>query len=212
MKRSNIILLLILCVAVAAAVWMIFRMEENDALPTDDPTATQAPTATPEATGFTVSATHEPTATPEPTVTASPTPEVTASPTPTPTSAPPVETSGSFRSDTDNMLNLVVKWEIIGSGVDRQLKLDAYAESYSLVTSQRTDDVLFTVNGNSSYASSGPIDLDSPADLVETLLGATIVDVGNSQEARVNVSWSFRGTYGGKDVDTITATATIPLE
>lgn len=214
MKKSNIVLLALLCLLVAAGVLLVFRMENNDAPPADDPA--QGGTAAPE-----VTATAEPTAsaTPEPTATAAPSPTATATPaptaeptaTPTPTPARMVDTSGTFRTDTGNWLNLVVKWELTGSGDDLSLQLDAYAESYSLTTNKRVDDVMFTVNGSSTYVSSGPIEVDSPAALVETLLGSATMDAGSGQEARVSVTWNFSGSYGGEDVGSLTASATIPL-
>lgn len=63
-----------------------------------------------------------------------------------------------------------------GSGGTKTLKLDTYVESYALVTGDRTSDVVFTVGGNVSYASSKAIRLDN-VPLTQTFLGSTSVDV-----------------------------------
>jgi|GEM_PF-1020112 len=212
MKRSNILLLLICCLLVAGGVLLILRMEAASgkrAAPTPTPviTASPEPTATPE---------PEVTPSPEPVPEATATPEQTAAPTEAPTETPVVvtptpeptpqrETTGSFRSDTGGWLNLIVKWSVIPNGEGTKLRLEAYAESYSIETYKRVDDVEFNVGGTVKYDSSGPLNVDSPSTLVENKLGSAVFDVTGGSSVNVKVTWHFRGTYGNKDVDTVEA-------
>ena len=219
MKKRYISLLLASCLLVVGAICLVFLAEGKNASQSGErganTTATPEPTATPEVTQppAEVTPTPEPTATPEPTPAPTPEPAPTATPEPTPSPTPvkAIETSGAFRSDTGSWLNLVVYWEIIGSGEEMQLQLDAYAESYDLITYQRTDDVVFTVNGGNTYASSGPITLEDSVGLTESLLGSSTVDLGKAADAKVSVTWYFMGVYGNKEIYSITAETTIPL-
>ena len=219
MKRSHILMLLITCLILAAAIAVIFFVEgpapqKKAAAPEPTASATQTPLPT---------ATPEPTATPSPEPTAEPTAEptpaptaeavTTAAPESTAASAPATQTasSGSFRSDTENWLNLVVRWSLIPDGEKTKLRLEAYAESYSLETYKRVDDVAFTVNGTTKYDSSGPLNVDSPHALVENKLGSAVFDVESGKDVTVNVSWHFNGTYGKKDIEFIKAEQTISV-
>lgn len=193
----------------------MFRISKNNASDTQnpgttatatpEPTATTPPTATPEPTGTPVS-TAVPTAVP----TATPVPTETPVPTVQPTAAPVQNQSGEFRSDTGTYINIVVKWTVTGSGGTKTLKLDTYVESYALVTGDRTSDVVFTVGGNVSYASSKAIRLDN-VPLTQTFLGSTSVDVTSGTDVPVNVTWHFNGTYSNQNIATIVAEDTLHI-
>ncbi len=100
-----------------------------------------------------------------------------------PTVVPAQDQSGEFRSDTGTYINIIVKWTVTGSGGTKTLKLDTYVESYALVTGDRTSDVVFTVGGNVSYASSRPSALTMS--LTQTFLGSTSVDVTSGTDVPV---------------------------
>lgn len=216
MRRSNILLLLLLCLLIAFAIFMIFRLEGanlREREPEQTPTATPSPTATP-----TPSPTPSPTAVPaapssEPAATVSPTntPAPTAAPTASPTPTPAYEMSGTFRSDTGTWINLVVHWKIVTVDGQRKLELTACSESYSLITYKRLNDVEFIVDGAVAYDSSGPIELDSMNTLVETELGSAVMNVTSGRDASVRVKWHFYGEYGNRQIDVITAEAAIPI-
>lgn len=216
MRRSNILLLLLLCLLIALAIFMIFRLEgaeksrnEPGQIPTSTPmpTATAAPTPTPEPTAIPVTPSPEPATTTVPT----PTPAPTAIPTPTPSPSPAYELSGTIRSDTGTWINLVVHWKIVTVDGQPKLELTACSESYSLITYKRVNDVEFIVDGAVIYESSGPINLDSMNTLVETELGSAVMNVTSGRDASVRVRWHFYGEYGNRQIDVITAEAAIPI-
>lgn len=215
MKKSAAPILILVFLLVAVGIFVVFRISKNNASDTQnpgttatatpEPTATMPPTATPEPTGTPVS-TAVPTAVP----TATPVPTETPVPTVQPTAAPVQNQSGEFRSDTGTYINIVVKWTVTGSGGTKTLKLDTYVESYALVTGDRTSDVVFTVGGNVSYASSKAIRLDN-VPLTQTFLGSTSVDVTSGTDVPVNVTWHFNGTYSNQNIATIVAEDTLHI-
>ena len=215
MKKSAAPILTLVFPLVAVGIFVVFRISKNNASDTQnpgttatatpEPTATTPPTATPEPTGTPVS-TAVPTAVP----TATPVPTETPVPTVQPTAAPVQNQSGEFRSDTGTYINIVVKWTVTGSGGTKTLKLDTYVESYALVTGDRTSDVVFTVGGNVSYASSKAIRLDN-VPLTQTFLGSTSVDVTSGTDVPVNVTWHFNGTYSNQNIATIVAEDTLHI-
>ena len=215
MKKSAAPILILVFLLVAVGIFVVFRISKNNdsdtqnpgttATATPEPTATTPPTATPEPTGTPV-----PTAVPTAVSTATPVPTETPVPTVQPTAVPVQDQSGEFRSDTGTYINIVVKWTVTGSGGTKTLKLDTYVESYALVTGDRTSDVVFTVGGNVSYASSKAIRLDN-VPLTQTFLGSTSVDVTSGTDVPVNVTWHFNGTYSNQNIATIVAEDTLHI-
>lgn len=215
MKKSAAPILILVFLLVAVGIFVVFRISKNNASDTQnpgttatatpEPTATTPPTATPEPTGTPV-----PTAVPAAVPTATPVPTETPVPTVQPTAVPVQDQSGEFRSDTGTYINIVVKWTVTGSGSTKTLKLDTYVESYALVTGDRTSDVVFTVGGNVSYASSKAIRLDN-VPLTQTFLGSTSVDVTSGTDVPVNVTWHFNGTYSNQNIATIVAEDTLHI-
>lgn len=215
MKKSAAPILILVFLLVAVGIFVVFRISKNNASDTQnpgttatatpEPTATTPPTATPEPTGTPV-----PTAVPTAVPTVTPVPTETPVPTVQPTVVPVQDQSGEFRSDTGTYINIVVKWTVTGSGGTKTLKLDTYVESYALVTGDRTSDVVFTVGGNVSYASSKAIRLDN-VPLTQTFLGSTSVDVTSGTDVPVNVTWHFNGTYSNQNIATIVAEDTLHI-
>ena len=215
MKKSAAPILILVFLLVAVGIFVVFRISKNNASDTQnpgttatatpEPTATTPPTATPEPTGTPV-----PTAVPTAVPTVTPVPTETPVPTVQPTVVPVQDQSGEFRSDTGTYINIVVKWTVTGSGGTKTLKLDTYVESYALVTGDRTSDVVFTVGGNVSHASSKAIRLDN-VPLTQTFLGSTSVDVTSGTDVPVNVTWHFNGTYSNQNIATIVAEDTLHI-
>ena len=215
MKKSAAPILILVFLLVAVGIFVVFRISKNNASDTQNPGTTA--TATPEPTATTPPpATPEPPGTPVPTAvptavpTVTPVPTETPVPTVQPTVVPVQDQSGEFRSDTGTYINIVVKWTVTGSGGTKTLKLDTYVESYALVTGDRTSDVVFTVGGNVSYASSKAIRLDN-VPLTQTFLGSTSVDVTSGTDVPVNVTWHFNGTYSNQNIATIVAEDTLHI-
>lgn len=215
MKKSAAPALILIFLILAVGIFVVFRISRNEAPDTQNPGTTA--TATPEPTATTApTATPAPSATPVPTAVPTATPVPTAAPTETPvptvepTAATGYEQTGEFRSDTGTYINIVVKWTVTGSGSPKTLKLDTYVESYALVTGDRISDVVFSVGGNVSYASSKAIRLENVG-LTQTFLGSTSVDVTSGTDVPVNVTWHFNGTYSNRNIDTIVAEDTIHI-
>lgn len=218
MKKTAAPALILIFLILAVGIFVVFRVSRSDApdmnhpgaaTATPEPTATAVPTAMPEPT-----ATPVPTAAPTavPTATLVPTAAPTETPIPTmqPTAAPSYEQTGSFHSNTGANINLIVKWSVTGSGNALTLKLDAYVESYALVTGDRSSDVVFNVGGSVTYASSKAIRLENVG-LTESYLGSTSVEISSGTDIPVNVTWYFNGTYSNQSISTIVAEDTIHI-
>ena len=190
MKKTAAPALILIFLILAVGIFVVFRVSRSDAPDMNHPGAA---TATPEPT-----ATAVPTAMPEPTAT------------PVPTAAPSYEQTGSFHSNTGANINLIVKWSVTGSGNALTLKLDAYVESYALVTGDRSSDVVFNVGGSVTYASSKAIRLENVG-LTESYLGSTSVEISSGTDIPVNVTWYFNGTYSNQSISTIVAEDTIHI-
>lgn len=217
MRRSNILLLFLLLLALGAGIFLIFS-SEADRSPepeTQEPAITA--TATPEPTATPVpEPTAQPTATPTPrpaptsVPTNSPTPVPTATPLPTPTPYVDHASSGSFRSDTGNLINIVVNWETRTADDGVELLLNAYVESYSLF-STGVDDVVFNVDGARYICSSGAINVTDNHNFTQTPLGSATVEVASGKDVVLLVNWYYRGDYGNEYFDSISATQTIHI-
>ncbi len=214
-KRSTAPILILLFLILAVGIFWVFHSEKKEEGEGDDPqpsvTSTPVPTATPVPTSAPTAeiiyTTPIPeTATPAPTGTPTPTPTVA----PTPTAPPPVEyaTTGEFRSDSGAKINILVKWGILTENGQEKLKMDVYIESYSLQIGARVDDIVFSVNGAISYASSPSVEIQDNS-LHETFIGSSTVDVQPDTELSVSVRWYFNGSYSNMQIADILAQAQI---
>ena len=196
-----IVALLILIMIVIALV-VVIRQGGGEAEETPTPPAQEStepaatPTPTPEAT---------PTPTPEPTPTPSPTPspEPSAEPTPEPAR------SGSFRSDTGTGLEIVVDWSLSGSGAETRLSLTLSAESYSLQTREIWKGAALTLGGEAFEFDTEAVDFAGPGQGTSVLGTLEAVIDGSILPAQAELSWHFQGSYGGEELEYITASGTI---
>lgn len=196
-----IVALLILIMIVIALV-VVIRQGGGEAEETPTPPAQEStepaatPTPTPEAT---------PTPTPEPTPTPSPTPspEPSAEPTPEPAR------SGSFRSDTGTGLEIVVDWSLSGSGAETRLSLTLSAESYSLQTREIWKGAALTLGGEAFEFDTEAVDFAGPGQGTSVLGTLEAVIDGSILPAQAELSWHFQGSYGGEELEEITASGVI---
>ena len=196
-----IVALLILIMIVIALV-VVIRQGGGEAEETPTPPAQESaepaatPTPTPEAT---------PTPSPEPTPTPSPTPspEPSAEPTPEPAR------SGSFRSDTGTGLEIVVDWSLSGSGAETRLSLTLSAESYSLQTREIWKGAALTLGGEAFEFDTEAVDFAGPGQGTSVLGTLEAVIDGSILPAQAELSWHFQGSYGGEELEYITASGTI---
>lgn len=179
----------------------------------DDP----EPTPTPGG-GTTVDilpSTPTPEATPSPTPTPIPTPSPRPTPTPTPTPAPtptpePAAVSGSFRSDSGTKLNILVEWKAYpAAGGGYRLAVDVSAESYSFYTDALYNSIAITVGGT-TYALNSPKVSYEGNDLAVTPLVSQSAEV-SSGAVPITVTWNYKGTYSGVEIESITASGTAQL-
>ena len=196
-----IVALLILIMIVIALV-VVIRQGGGEAEETPTPPAQEStepaatPTPTPEAT---------PTPAPEPTPTPSPTPspEPSAEPTPEPAR------SGSFRSDTGTGLEIVADWSLSGSGAETRLSLTLSAESYSLQTREIWKGAALTLGGETFEFDTEAVDFAGPGQGTSVLGTLEAVIDGSVMPAQAELSWHFQGSYGGEELEYITASGTI---
>ncbi len=121
-----------------------------------------------------------------------------------------VESSGEFRSDTGVALNVLVRWNTVPNGDGSlTLNLSAVLVSGPITAAQYADNLCFRV-GNDTFNKTAPSIELTENTTVETPLGSQSVKVSPGS-VPVSVSWSFNGTYSGKQLDKITAETTLIL-
>lgn len=199
-----IVALLILIMIVIALVVVIRQGGEAEETPTppaqESTEPAPTPTPTPEAA---------PTPTPEPTPTPTPTPEPTPSPEPSAEPTPEPARSGSFRSDTGTGLEIVVDWSLSGSGAETRLSLTLSAESYSLQTREIWKGAALTLGGETFEFDTEAVDFAGSGQGTSVLGTLEAVIDGSILPAQAELSWHFQGSYGGEELEYITASGTI---
>jgi len=176
--------------------------------------AKEPPTSTPESTERPAQPerTEQPEQTAEPTEPTEPTEEPvleTRPPLETDTAGSPsgVDVGGSFASDTGTYLNLLVRWSAKGSGETVPLQVELCAESYSLYSVASYGNLELTVNGV-KYRGDTPVINCEGKDLTVTPLDNFTVDVPRG-DVSITAVWYFKGSYSGKELETITASADV---
>ena len=184
--------------------------------PTPIPSRTDAPQQEPAG-----SPAPETNPSPVPELTPEPTPELTLEPTPEPAPEPDPEPErsgeklgfGSFRSDTETALNLLVDWEVwsLPEGKVRVI-LTARLESAALHT--RALPVNMSVEENYDSVQAPAIDYDG-TDRIITEMGskAFTIDLrqGETKTIPVTAEWQFMGSYSGKTLNAVTCGGNITV-
>jgi len=124
-----------------------------------------------------------------------------------PSGAGSVDVSGAFASDTGTYLNLLVKWTAKGAGDSVKLHAELYAQSYSLYTVAAYGNLELIVNGE-TFRGDCPIINCEGRELTETLLDSFDVEVPQG-ETSIAAVWHFKGSYSGKELESITASENV---
>lgn len=139
-----------------------------------------------------------------------PTPTPTPMPTPTPTPTPAVSaSSGSFRSDTGTGLNIVVDWTLTPGASGATLAFTVSTESYSLYNNGAWHALSVQVGGSTYEFDTEAISCDGPGLETNELSTGTIQLSSSDIPAAVTVNWHFQGSYGGTELETISASGTV---
>jgi len=214
MKTRRVILLftVLVLIIVAEALLLARCNKDNSIEPTSAPVLenyTVAPAPTAEPTPMpTPLPTPQPTPVPTSIPTAAPTPVPTKKPTPTaaPTPTPQLGTyiaSGSFGSNTGTAVNLQVDWSSYDDGSGHTIiSLTGSLASYSLNVSSRYSGITVTFNGETSNFTTSAISVSESAHTVSRLFSGTIT-VPQGTSGAMQVSYAFKGSYGGVDLPTI---------
>lgn len=217
MKKSAMYVVIFILLLIAVVIFCIVRMA-----PSSEPAGpSAAPAQTADMSTPTLINTPAPEETPEPTPT--PVPESTPTPAPTPTPEPTPEPtpsgnslgSGSFSSDTGTGLELVVSWAARDAGNGTaELSMTISARSYSFHTSALPGSITLTVDGVSYNLGSAAVDYDG-ADITTSQLASRTVSVTLGSDGRANpgitADWNYRGSYGGTELETITASGSADI-
>lgn len=213
-NETKVYVAVLVLIFVAAIIISVARMGDGAAKPTPEPTAPAetAPVATP---GDTPNTPDEPEDTPEPTQSvptpppATPRPEPTPTPTPTPTPPPASDLgSGSFSSNTGVGLDLVVDWSAGAGGEGAaNVTFSVKLNSYSLYTDALPGALTLTV-GSETYTFDTPkVSYDGHTQISTPFATKSVSIPAGS--VSVSAQWYYRGTYSGKDIESITASGTI---
>lgn len=139
-----------------------------------------------------------------------PTPTPTPTPAPTPTPTPAVSaSSGSFRSDTGTGLNIVVDWTLTPGASGATLAFTVSTESYSLYNNGAWHALSVQVGGSTYEFDTEAISCDGPGLETNELSTGTIQLSSSDIPAAVTVNWHFQGSYGGTELETISASGTV---
>lgn len=204
---KKLVTAVILIAFLAGCILCITSILKDDPEPTPEPVLpTAAPARTPEPTPE-----PTPTPTPIPTPRVTPTPTPTPRPTPTPVPTPePTEVFGKFQSSTGTGLNIQVDWRAYPkSDGGYRLDMDVSVLSYSFYTDALFDSIELDVGGSKSYLSSPKVSYDGKDLAVTPLVSHSVNASGGS--VPITVTWNYKGSYSGVELEKITASGTAQL-
>lgn len=208
-----ILALLILVIIVVALIFILRGGGNGNTEPSADPdiTVSEPPADADDSGDGDVSVPTPPVQeTTEPTASPTPTPIPTPTPAPTPTPTPAVNaSSGSFRSDTGTGLNIVVDWTLTPGANGATLSFKVSTESYSLYNNEAWHGLSVTIGGQTWEFDTKAIEYEGPGLGTNELAEGSVELSTSSIPATATVNWHFQGSYGGTDLESVTATGTI---
>ena len=144
-------------------------------------------------------------------------PETEPITTPAPETTEPVTTPvpeteapiiGSFSSNTDTNLELVVDYCIERmSPTSRRVQIVITLHHYQLYCGARTSGCSLTVDGNTVKYSTDPISFDGPGENITVLY--TYETYVSNEPFEISASWLFNGVYSNTEIDTLEASDTV---
>ncbi|MER2151893.1 MAG: hypothetical protein ABS900_09790, partial [Candidatus Limivicinus sp.] len=124
--------------------------------------------------------------------------------------------SGSFRSDTGTGLNIRADWAATISGqASVDITVTVYAECYSLYTTATPGALNIALDGQYVSLASPAIERDGTAGAGSVEINSRTFTVslvsGEHREIPLDVTWLYRGSYSGVNLDTIECGGNIAL-
>ena len=116
--------------------------------------------------------------------------------------------SGSFRSDTGTGLNIHADWSAaINSQNSVDITVTVYADCYSLYTTATPGALNIALDGQYVSLASPAIERDGTGGAASVEINSRTFTVplvsGEFREIPLDVTWLYRGTYSGVELDTI---------
>ena len=139
-------------------------------------------------------------------------PEATTIPTPSPTPAPSALSSGSFKSNTETGLNMIVEYsaEALGDGTSRvnvTVRIEHFAWHYNGYPSAIT----VTVGNETVYFSSPTVNSDTLVMETEDLGTKSVTLPQSGGTINLKAVWTYGGQYSEKQLDIVSCEGLISL-
>lgn len=113
--------------------------------------------------------------------------------------------SGSFSSNTGTDLNLFINWTAQSAGEGKvTLRVDVSTTSYSFQTDALPYSIVVDIGGNPVTVDSAAVNYDGETIAVSPLASYQ-TELSTGQTVDITVRWNYRGSYGGTELETITA-------
>ena len=122
---------------------------------------------------------------------------------------------GTFYSKTGTSLNIGIKWYLSASTNNSyDIYFDIYVNCKNLTINGKSNGIAITINGCTYYLDSKDINYSGNEATFMQIGEYTVTvpaDSFNNGQLPVSISYSFGGTYGGQQIDTITADGSVKL-
>lgn len=126
-----------------------------------------------------------------------------------------VDESGSISTDSGTDLNMRVDWQVSSaSNSELTLSIDLYVRSYALTEGPHSGTI--RICGQEYSFVSTAISAPDNGQLNDSLIYQTAVtipaDIGETVAIPISASWNFDGSYGGREIDRLSAEETLTIQ
>ena len=126
-----------------------------------------------------------------------------------------IDESGSINSETGANLNMRIDWQVSSaSSKELSLNVQLYISSYAIETGPHSGAV--RICGKDYTFISDSISSSDSGQMLDTLIYETTVtipaDVGETVAVPISASWNFEDSYGGRQIDRISAEQTLTIQ